>query len=135
MIGVVLVDRADQATVSELYEGGPADEAGLRPGDEIVAVGDQAVTGKKQFQNLLSRRQPGEIVKLTITRDGWQRQVTVTLGVRRSVDDLPLESNQPAAVPQVMTGEEEEQEPGAGDSQYNDLRDPDLRAVDTDFDG
>jgi putative serine protease PepD len=60
--------------------GGPADAAGLRPGDIITKIDDQNATSADQLQALTLTRRPGDQVKITYTRDGTEHTTTVTLG-------------------------------------------------------
>jgi S1-C subfamily serine protease len=46
----------------------------------IVALDGTRVETMDQLIELVSRREPGDSVRLTIVRDGRQQEVTVTLG-------------------------------------------------------
>jgi serine protease DegQ len=74
------LDRAAGVLVLEVADGSPAAQAGLRPGDVIVRIGDQPVDTVEDFFGELRQRRPGDKVQLTIVRDGREQQVTVTLG-------------------------------------------------------
>ena len=91
-IGIRLVDERQVrragfagAMVGEAVEGGPAAKAGLRgvtrgePGDLIVAVNGEAVSGNADLVKKISRSKPGDAVRLTVERDGERREVEVTL--------------------------------------------------------
>jgi putative serine protease PepD len=60
--------------------GGPADNAGIRPGDVITAIDGEPVRGPGELIVMLRAREPGEDVVLTVERDGDSRDVSVTLG-------------------------------------------------------
>jgi putative serine protease PepD len=60
--------------------GGPAEKAGLRPGDVITKVGDKAVSGAEELVVAISAHAPGETVSITFQRDGRERSVSVVLG-------------------------------------------------------
>jgi S1-C subfamily serine protease len=64
--------------------GKPGDKAGLREGDIIVAVGDQAIDTEHPLDLVLSQSAPGQDVRLTVLRDGERMEVVVTLGTRPS---------------------------------------------------
>ena len=70
------------ATIAEVTPDSPAAAAGLRPGDVVVAVGDDTVSGAASLSRLVAERAPGSAVELTIVRDGDERKVTATLGRR-----------------------------------------------------
>jgi putative serine protease PepD len=62
--------------------GGPAAQAGLRPGDVIVRLDDADVDTVEDLFGELRQRRPGSQVRLTFVRDGRERQATVTLADR-----------------------------------------------------
>jgi serine protease Do len=62
--------------------GSPADRAGIREGDIIVKVNEQAVDGDHPLDATLSEYAPGETVTLELLRDGQTTTVQLTLGTR-----------------------------------------------------
>ncbi|MDP2711007.1 MAG: trypsin-like peptidase domain-containing protein [Solirubrobacteraceae bacterium] len=70
------------AVVRETVAGGPAAEAGLRPGDRIVAVAGTEVTRSTDVAPAISSREPGQEVDIRISRGGDERTISVTLGTR-----------------------------------------------------
>jgi hypothetical protein len=62
--------------------GSPADAAGLRAGDVIVALGGEAVKDLYSYSDALYAHQPGDRVDILFLRAGERRTVTVTLGRR-----------------------------------------------------
>ena len=60
--------------------GGAADRAGLRAGDVITAAGDQQTPDTTALSQVLAAAQPGDKVAVTISRDGQDRTVQITLG-------------------------------------------------------
>ena len=70
------------ALVAAVVPGGPADRAGVRPGDRIVGVGEQEVSRSSDVSTAISAREPGDRVALRIRRGGDERTLTVTLGTR-----------------------------------------------------
>jgi putative serine protease PepD len=63
-----------------IVPGGPADEAGLEPGDVILAIDGEPVEGSSELIVAIRSRQPGDTVTLTVRRDGIERDYKVTLG-------------------------------------------------------
>src|SRR5262245_53043234 len=49
---------------------GPSAKAGLRPGDRIVKVNDQAVAGDEAFLEILAKLKPGDKLALVAVRGG-----------------------------------------------------------------
>lgn len=83
LIGVQLAREsgADGARVREVSPGGPAEQAGMRAGDVIVAVNGTDVRGKESGRRvieLLHDVRPGDKLNLRISRDGTPRDLTVT---------------------------------------------------------
>jgi putative serine protease PepD len=62
--------------------GGPADKAGLKPGDVITKLDDRVIDSGPTLIGEIWTHEPGDTVKLTYTRDGKQRTADVTLGER-----------------------------------------------------
>jgi putative serine protease PepD len=59
-----------------------AADAGLRKGDVIIAIDDQAIDGRHPLENVLVQFDPGAAVTLTIVRAGTERNIEVELGSR-----------------------------------------------------
>jgi S1-C subfamily serine protease len=59
---------------------GGAERAGLRAGDVITAVGGAQTTDTTALSQALAAAKPGDTVTVTISRDGQDRSVQVTLG-------------------------------------------------------
>ncbi len=72
------VDAAG-AEISEVTADGPAEDAGLRKGDVVVAVGEKRVTDGIALIVMIRTHQPGETVEFTVERDGDPRTVELTL--------------------------------------------------------
>lgn len=72
--------RPAGVAVVEVSDGGAADEAGLRPGDVIVRLGDTDITTITSLAEALASMRPGDRTKVTYTRDGDERTAEVTLG-------------------------------------------------------
>ncbi|HEX6937325.1 MAG TPA: trypsin-like peptidase domain-containing protein [Actinomycetes bacterium] len=58
---------------------GPADQAGLEPGDVIVAIDGEAVEGSAELIVAIRSHRPGDTITLTVRRGGNQRDYRVTL--------------------------------------------------------
>jgi serine protease Do len=68
------------ALVASALKGGPAEKAGLKTGDTIVAVDGQTVSEAKDLSRKIATLQPGKTVSLTIWRDGKERKVDLEIG-------------------------------------------------------
>jgi S1-C subfamily serine protease len=65
--------------ILDVVRGGPAAEAGIRPGDLVIAVDDEQTPSVEDFLGALRGRQPGDSVELRLVRAGDEQTVTVTL--------------------------------------------------------
>jgi carboxyl-terminal processing protease len=77
-IGVQLEDKDDEVVVSSPIDGSPAKEAGIEPGDVLVAVDGESVQ-EEDVKGISEKvRGPeGSEVELTVLRDGEEREFTV----------------------------------------------------------
>jgi S1-C subfamily serine protease len=79
-----IVDDTGRPTgvgVVRVAKGGPADKAGIQPGDTITAVNGTPTPSPSALAEVLARLQPGATVKVDILRpDGAKKSVQVTLG-------------------------------------------------------
>lgn len=79
-IGAVSEVHGDYVTITSLYKDQPADKAGLKVGDQIVAVDGESAKGKSMDDfNLIIKGFPGTSVKLTIKRPGTPKNFDINL--------------------------------------------------------
>ena len=71
------IGRKHGVEVVEVVSAGPADRAGLRPEDVIVAVAGAPVETVDDLQRLMSGERIGERVAVAIVRDGALRELAV----------------------------------------------------------
>ncbi|WP_188111415.1 S1C family serine protease [Nocardioides antri] len=69
----------DGATIDEVLDDSPAQEAGLEDGDLITHVNGDRVTDGIALIVAIRTHQPGETIEFTIERDGTERTISVTL--------------------------------------------------------
>ena len=71
--------------VQEITPGGPAEKAGVKPGDIITAIDGRQIKDGDDLVNEIASRRPGSSVRLGYLRDGKPADVTVTIGDREKV--------------------------------------------------
>ncbi len=86
--------------VSEVTKGQAAEKAGLQKLDVIVSVEGQAVKSPEDLIQAIAGRRAGEMVKLSIVRDGKSKEVTVQLGARPANPNEPGEENEGERTPE-----------------------------------
>ena len=78
-VGSLIHQEGKNIYVSEPYEGLPADKAGLKAGDRILAVNGESTEGKNTADvSSAMRGQAGTNVTLRLERDGKEFDVTLT---------------------------------------------------------
>ncbi len=70
------------AIIAGVLKNGPADHAGLRPGDILVAVDSKPVADTTDMLNLVAQLVPGKKSRITVQRKGLESTVDVTPGKR-----------------------------------------------------
>ncbi|HEX7299647.1 MAG TPA: trypsin-like peptidase domain-containing protein [Solirubrobacteraceae bacterium] len=70
------------AEVQSVTPGGPADGAGLSPGDVITEIDGQPVDDPDDVSRLISGKQPGDHVDMRVDRSGQEVSLGATLGNR-----------------------------------------------------
>lgn len=84
-IGVSIYDATNYFSgetglyVEYVEKDGPADKAGLKKGDKIIKVGDVEVNNSSYFRYQLYKYNIGDKVKITVSRNGSEKTLTVTL--------------------------------------------------------
>jgi membrane-associated protease RseP (regulator of RpoE activity) len=76
------LDIETGALVRTVTADSPAEAAGIRPGDVIVAVNGQPVNSGNPLRERVLALEPGDQAALTVQRGTEQIELTVTLGVR-----------------------------------------------------
>ncbi|MCC7486802.1 MAG: trypsin-like peptidase domain-containing protein [Burkholderiales bacterium] len=70
------------ALITHVVRGGPAEAAGVKPGDVLVAINDTPVGDWSAVLNLISVQKPGEQARLRIARAQGGAELAVTIGRR-----------------------------------------------------
>jgi serine protease Do len=79
--------KEDQgALVTQVYEGDPADRAGIRPGDVIVGVEDTPVASSRDLSSAIANAGAGSTIKVQLRREGKDKTVQVKLSKRSETE-------------------------------------------------
>ncbi len=73
------IDKNVGLYVADVYAGSGAEQAGLKTGDIITKVEGNTVYESSDLQERVGRLQPGDKIRLTVLRDGAEKNFTVTL--------------------------------------------------------
>ena len=71
--------------VQQVQPGGPADKAGIKPGDIINSIDGRAIKDGDDLVSDIAARHPGSSIRLGFLRDGKPQDATVTVGDRDKV--------------------------------------------------
>ena len=81
--------------VDEVLEGTPAAKAGLEDGDVIIEISGAKVDNPNELSRRVASYAPGEKVRVKVLRDGKEKTVNVTLGLRDNLS-LDQDADEPA---------------------------------------
>jgi len=109
VLGIVMgrTRRKDGVPVEAMAPGSPAAVAGLRPGDIITSLAGTSIPDGSRLEQVLTKRQAGETVKLGILRDQKKINVDVLLArydeifrSRPSSSSLSVDDDIPLMLPE-----------------------------------
>ncbi|MDR3480555.1 MAG: Do family serine endopeptidase [Burkholderiaceae bacterium] len=81
------------AIVAGVVKDGPADKAGIKPGDILVAVEGKPVSDTTDMLNLIAQLTPGNTAKMTVLRKTQESTVNVLIGKRPRVKSVDKEEH------------------------------------------
>lgn len=82
LVKAMKLKSTEGALVGDVTPDGPADKAGIKSGDVIIAFNGKQVKNSTDLRNLVAAAEPGSAAKITLVRDGREMNITVTLGER-----------------------------------------------------
>jgi serine protease Do len=92
--------NANGALVAGVEKGGPAEKAGVRPGDVILKFGGKSVQNAQDLRRLVAGTQPGASVPVELWSRGQTRQLAVTIGeVESDMSRTPGQEAKPPTGP------------------------------------
>jgi len=103
---------AQGVVVQDVEKDGPAEEAGIKSGDVITEVDSEKITSTSDLSSQLAGHKEGDVVTLSVYRDGKTLKINVTLGVRQQA---ALPDNDSSSASQVVPdGQSGQGFPGSG---------------------
>lgn len=100
VLGVQLGEPTESGgvAVEGVMEDSPAEQAGLKAGDTIVAVNGKKANSREELIDLVSEFSPGTKVKIAYLRDGKRRKMRVQLArLGDMMDKVPQRDETPGA--------------------------------------
>ena len=87
------LQKSSGTIIAGVLRGGPADKAGVKPGDILLSVSDKPVTDTVSMLNLVAQLTPGDKVRVTVLRKSREAELDITVGRRpRSKSRRPVEA-------------------------------------------
>jgi putative serine protease PepD len=80
----VTVDDAQRASAvaATVTAGSPAEKGGVKAGDAVIAIDGTAINGSDSMVATIRERRPGDVITMTVVRDGKTQDLKVTLGTK-----------------------------------------------------
>jgi S1-C subfamily serine protease len=73
-------------TVDNVIEDTPADKAGLKEGDKILAVDGKEIKSSKQMGKIINSKEAGDNIELKIMRNGEKKTITCEIAKRKDYE-------------------------------------------------
>ncbi len=82
MAEVLKLEKAAGILVAQVEKGSPAAQAGVKPGDVVLAMNGKPIDSYDVFRNEIATMKPGTKVQFSVMRDGKVTDIPVVLGER-----------------------------------------------------
>ena len=78
--------------IAAVLKNGPADKAGVKPGDILVSVEGQTISNMSEMFNLIAKLKPDSKTKIVVLREGKEFPLEIIVGKRPSKKKLENQS-------------------------------------------
>jgi serine protease Do/serine protease DegQ len=79
------IDNNEGAVISQVVPESPAEQAGLREGDVVIAINGAPVRGAAELRNEVGLLRVGKSIELTVVRDGEEINVDAVIEARETL--------------------------------------------------
>jgi serine protease DegQ len=86
--------KSSGTIIAGVLKGGPADKAGIKPGDILLSVEDKPVTDTISMLNLVAQLTPGEKVRMSVLRKAKEATLNLTVGKRPRMKQPQLQEEE-----------------------------------------
>jgi serine protease Do len=86
-IGRLRLNEPRGVLIRSVMPGEPADQGGVKPNDVILALDGTPLEGPRDLQRIVASTPVGRKVRVTVWREGKQREVEVTIGLYKERED------------------------------------------------
>ena len=76
------LEEPSGALIASVLKDGPADKAGIRAGDILVAIAGKALKNSSEMLNVVAALAPSETVTVTVIRNKQEKSIPIKVGVR-----------------------------------------------------
>jgi serine protease DegQ len=108
------LDIKEGAVVQRVTKDSSAEKAGIEPGDIIVAVNGESITGMSDLRNTIGLIRAGTKVKIDLVRDGKRRSVTAEISGRSEQISTAVEGGESSVLEGVEFSTIPESHPASG---------------------
>lgn len=84
--------RQEGVIIAAVLKNGPADKAGVKPGDILVSVEGQTISNMSEMFNLIAKLKPDSKTKIIVLREGREFPLEIVVGKRPSKKKLENQS-------------------------------------------
>ncbi len=88
------LEKSSGTIIAGVLKGGPAEKAGIKPGDILLSVADKPVGDTISMLNLVAQLTPGDTVKMTVLRKSKESIVNVTVGKRPRIKQPAMQEGE-----------------------------------------
>ncbi len=82
------LDNAEGVLVTQVFEGDPADKAGVKKNDIIVALNGQPVSTGRELSSIIANTPVGDKTRITLMRGGEKKTLTAKVAKREEKESL-----------------------------------------------